>query len=112
MVEHGVDVSLKQSNMLKNLILSLAAVPMRGIPRSMSGPGMLRTTVHTPSRPRPLQTHKRKDGGIKLLDINESPIAAQQVRLNESPIAAQQVRLLPHSRYGSWIGCSFKCQLN
>ncbi|KAF2358514.1 hypothetical protein FHG87_010730 [Trinorchestia longiramus] len=58
-------------------------IPMRGIPRSMSGPGMMRNSSLTPlsARPsRPPLTARRKDGGIKLLDINESPIAAQQAK--------------------------------
>ena len=56
---------------------------MRGIPRSMSAAGMggmLRSnshTTHTPNRPRPPITSRRKDGGIKLLDITESPITQQ-----------------------------------
>ncbi|XP_018017141.1 negative elongation factor A [Hyalella azteca] len=59
------------------------SIPMRGIPRSLSGPGMMRNSSLTPlsARPsRPPLTARRKDGGIKLLDINESPIAAQQAK--------------------------------
>ncbi|XP_066972978.1 negative elongation factor A-like [Macrobrachium rosenbergii] len=56
--------------------------PMKGIPSRLPGSGLRGSGLgSTPvSRPLARPSGTRKDGGIKLLDITESPIAAQQAK--------------------------------
>lgn len=56
--------------------------PLKGIPSRLPGSGLRGSGLgSTPvSRPLARQSTVRKDGGIKLLEITESPIAVQQVR--------------------------------
>ncbi|KAK7071218.1 hypothetical protein SK128_001675 [Halocaridina rubra] len=56
--------------------------PMKGIPSRLPGSGLRGSGIGSAPVSRPLArpSGTRKDGGIKLLDITESPIAAQQAK--------------------------------